>query len=281
MWVARGGTLWRVGGARRGGSSPCCGRPKWPWRRNNRWRRPRGSGGDGGRRCWCWRKEGAVACGSPRPGGLGSWRGRGRAAAGGGGQPDPAGSGRGKLPGPTRRRRAVTQAQRVLAAPGVWGLPAVGPAPGGGASGGRKGPGCRGGNPRRGRLWPAGHSCVRLRPICRNSRLGQRIRLAARTHKRAALAAAGRGGAKHTRNALAIGVARQTPGRQLCFKASQRLLACPTVFPPTRAQTRPVAPSDAPQHPKPPSTPNHHAHTHAAREPKPNPKPQTGPTPQP
>ena len=67
-------------------------------------------------------------------------------------------------------------------------------------------PGCRAGNRRRGRLRPAGGSCVRPRPTYRNSRLGQPVRLAARTRKRAALAAAGRGGAERPK------VARHIPG---------------------------------------------------------------------
>ena len=99
--------------------------------------------------------------------------------------------------GPARGLRPVRlPAGRCPAAePGGWtaGHKRAGahPAPEGGA------PGCRADSPRRGRLWPTGRSRVWLRPTYRNSRLGPPGLIAARTHNRAALAAAGRGRRVH------------------------------------------------------------------------------------
>ena len=72
-----------------------------------------------------WRKGDAAVRRSPRPNGLSSWRGKdarpGRAVADVAvANPASGGSGRGDLVGPTRRRRAVTQAQRELAVLERW-----------------------------------------------------------------------------------------------------------------------------------------------------------------
>ena len=208
-----------------------------------------------------------------RPGRLEGER-RSDGAGGGrldGRQPDPGGSGRrGDLVSPTRRPGGLSRRRwRVLAVPVARGLPGVGPTPapagatvlvyrttgaapwGGprtvrpatsfGRYGARAGhcptpgwgldgrPQAGGGASR-----PAGRSRIRLRPAYRNSRLGPPVRLAARTHNRAALTAAGRGRRVHPAMPGDRGGPAH-PGRQLCPLQPHRGCSSLTGLPRTRA----------------------------------------------
>ena len=50
------------------------GRPKWPWRRDSRWRGFAGRWGDGAGPCWRWRMRGYGGIRIAQMGGPGGWR---------------------------------------------------------------------------------------------------------------------------------------------------------------------------------------------------------------
>ena len=227
----------------------------------------RGTGGDGGQAYYRWRIEGAVACGSPGPNGRGSWRAKDARPPAGGGRRG------GRRPGLCGER--PRGACRVLGQPRFrpalpcscigrrggaleprsWGWPraSVGTATGGSlpcrrAGGPASGPGvpCR--QPK------AGPSAAGLPlpglavPHLSVVHVWAYDLMAGRTHKRAALTAAGRGRTSAPGNPPCGRGGPASPGRQVCSPASQRLFDCPQVV--SRAPGRRQRAQDSPTRPR-------------------------------